>query len=68
MVLLRRLENLIDFQGKVAQVVKVVGFAFRLDLCSLCKGLEIVNRRLAKYARKVENVCYFIGVWYKILV
>jgi predicted HTH transcriptional regulator len=23
---------------------------------------------LAKYARKVENVCYFIGVWYKILV
>ena len=23
---------------------------------------------LAKYARSVENVCYFIGVWYKILV
>ena len=23
---------------------------------------------LVKYARKVENVCYFIGVWYKILV
>jgi hypothetical protein len=23
---------------------------------------------LAKYARKVENVRYFIGVWYKILV
>jgi hypothetical protein len=68
MVLRRRVESLIDFQGKVAQVVKVVGFEFRLDLCSLCKGLEIVNRRLAKYARKVENVCYFIGVWYKILV
>ena len=23
---------------------------------------------LAKYAREVENFCYFIGVWYKILV